>query len=273
MMELPESRTLEKQINSILVGKTVTNVVANSSPHKFAWYKGDPKDYPALLSDRRVIRAESHGGMIEIHLEGIRLIFSDGTNLTYYAEEKDLPKKHQLLLKFDDNTFLVCSIQMYGGLLALKDGETNDYNEIARSKIDPLSDAFDFNYFSSLYAEGESKLSVKEFLATKQRIPGLGNGVLQDILFSAKIHPRRKMGTLSRDEFTTLFESVRNKLKEMTDKGGRDTEKDLYGVAGGYSTILSSKTIDRPCPTCGESIKKEPYMGVNIYYCPNCQKN
>ena len=48
-MELPESRTLEKQINSILVGKTVTNVVANSSPHKFAWYKGDPKDYPAVV--------------------------------------------------------------------------------------------------------------------------------------------------------------------------------------------------------------------------------
>ncbi len=273
MMELPESRTLEKQINNTLTGKRIADVVANGSPHKFAWFKGDPKDYPSLLSNKKVIRAESHGGMIEIHLEGIRLIFSDGTNVRYYAEEKDIPKKHQLLLKFDDNTFLVCSVQMYGGLLALKDGQIENYNEIARNKIDPLSDEFDFSYFASRYTEEESKISVKEFLATKQRIPGLGNGVLQDILFNAKMHPRRKMGTLSKDDFATIFKSVKNTLKDMTDKGGRDTEKDLFGVTGGYSTVLSSKTIDKPCPVCKESIKKEPYMGGNVYYCPNCQKN
>jgi hypothetical protein len=31
------------------------------------------------------------------------------------------------------------------------------------------------------------KLSLKALLATEQRIPGLGNGVLQDILFKARM--------------------------------------------------------------------------------------
>jgi formamidopyrimidine-DNA glycosylase len=273
MMELPESRTLEKQVNNTLKGKKVVDVVANFSPHKFAWFTGDPSDYYSLLVNKKVVRAESHGGMVELHLDGIRLIFSDGANVTYYKEEKDLPKKHQLLLKFNDNTFLACTIQMYGSLWALKDGQTEKYNDIARSKIDPLSDKFDFKYFRSLYSDEEKKISIKEFLATKQRIPGLGNGVLQDILFNAKIHPRHKMGALSDDEFAAVFESVKKTLKEMTDKGGRDTEKDLFGNNGGYSTTLSSKTIDTPCPICKESIKREAYMGGNIYYCPNCQKN
>jgi len=272
MMELPESRTLEKQINKTLIGKKIAGVVANFSPHKFAWFTGEPKDYPTLLINKKVVEAESHGGMVELHLEGVRLIFSDGTNVTYYKEEKDLPKKHQLLLMFDDNTYLVCTIQMYGSLWALKDGQTEKYNDIARSKTDPLSDKFDFEYFTSLYSEEEMKISIKEFLATKQRIPGLGNGVLQDILFNAKIHPRRKMGTLSDDEFILVFKSVKNTLKEMTDKGGRDTEKDLFGNNGGYCTKLSAKTINDPCKVCEGNIIKEAYMGGNIYYCPNCQK-
>jgi formamidopyrimidine-DNA glycosylase len=43
-------------------------------------------------------------------------------------------------------------------------------------------------------------LSAKAFLATEQRIPGLGNGVLQDILFTAGIHPKRKMAAISEEE-------------------------------------------------------------------------
>lgn len=271
-MELPESKTLARQINDTLIGKTIIDVIANSSPHKFAWFSGDPKDYHALLLNRKVIGGEAHGSTSEIYLDGVRLIFNDGANVTYYVNEKDLPKKHQLFLKFDDNTYLVCTIQMYGGLLALKDGQTDKFNEIARSKPDPLSDKFDFEYFKSLYSENDEKKSAKEFLATKQRIPGLGNGVLQDILFNAKIHPRRKMGTLSDDEFILVFKSVKNTLKEMTDKGGRDTEKDLFGNNGGYCTKLSAKTINDPCKVCEGNINKEAYMGGNIYYCVNCQK-
>ena len=38
MMELPESKTLAKQVNDTLIGKTIIDVIANSSPHKFAWF-------------------------------------------------------------------------------------------------------------------------------------------------------------------------------------------------------------------------------------------
>ena len=60
----------------------------------------------------------------------------------------------------------------------------------------PLGDGFDAAYFDRLVAGAKPNLSAKAFLATEQRIPGLGNGVLQDILFNARIHPKRKMATL-----------------------------------------------------------------------------
>jgi formamidopyrimidine-DNA glycosylase len=116
------------------------------------------------------------------------------------------------------------------------------------------------------------KLSAKAFLATEQRVPGLGNGVLQDILWTARIHPKRKMATLSEKDVDAMFQAVKQVLAEMTAQGGRDTERDLFGHPGGYQTVLSRNTVDTPCPACGTIIRKEAYLGGAIYYCAGCQK-
>lgn len=272
MIELPESRNLADQINETLKGKKIQNVAANKSPHKFAWFTGDPLSYHSLLAGKSILSTASHGGMVEIQVEDMRLVFGDGTNIRYYFEGEVLPKKHQLHIEFEDFSSLVCSVQMYGALWALGEGQKEGYNECARSKPNPLSGDFNQSYFQSLFTEQDGKLSVKAFLATKQRTPGLGNGVLQDILFNARLHPKHKMNTLSDNELTSLYNSVKNTLFEMTVNGGRDTEKDLFGCSGGYRTILSAKTADKPCPVCGSTIIREAYLGGNIYFCPECQK-
>ena len=57
----------------------------------------------------------------------------------------------------------------------------------------------------------------------------------------------------------------------MTDRGGRDTEKDLFGTPGGYAVQLSRNTCAEPCPVCGGPIVKEAYLGGAVYYCLHCQ--
>jgi formamidopyrimidine-DNA glycosylase len=100
----------------------------------------------------------------------------------------------------------------------------------------------------------------------------LGNGVLQDILFNAKIHPKLKVSMLGDADRKRLFQSLKSTLKEMSEQGGRDTEKDLFGQPGGYKTKLSQNTVNQPCPVCGGVIVKQPYMGGSIYFCMGCQK-
>ncbi|MRR31240.1 hypothetical protein EG834_13160 [bacterium] len=177
------------------------------------------------------------------------------------------------MLNFEDGSALSCTIQMWGSLLCLKEDEVpwlRDY-PLARQRPSPLSDTFDQTYFLSLQDDKTSKLSTKAFLATEQRIPGLGNGVLQDILWNTLLNPRRLMGELSDAEMLTMFEKVKSALADMTTQGGRDTESDLFGHAGGYKTILSKNTLNDPCPRCGGRIQKETYLGGAVYYCPNCQ--
>ena len=272
MLEIPESTTIARQLNEIVRGKTICNVIANHSPHKFAFYQGNPKYYETILSGQVIGESIGIGAMIEIFAGDCRIVLGDGANLRYYNNFVNVPSKHQLLLELNDGSILVCSIQMYGAVLAFKTG-TNDnkYYLIAKEKPSPLNNSFDLTYFNTLLRGESDKLSAKAYLATEQRIPGLGNGVLQDILFHAGIHPKRKMGTIDQKEYTILFHSVKNTLAEMTDLGGRDTEKDLLGRTGGYKTILSKNTIGKPCPVCGTAIQKSSYLGGAIYWCPTCQ--
>lgn len=97
----------------------------------------------------------------------------------------------------------------------------------------PLSEAFTFDYFLALPAEEKQQAkSVKAILATEQRIPGLGNGVLQDILYNACLHPKRKWNTLSEEEKRVLFSSVKDTLKEMVRQGEGIRRSTFWGSRG-----------------------------------------
>jgi formamidopyrimidine-DNA glycosylase len=271
--ELPEAAVLARQINETVVSRKIKSVVAAQTPHKLAWYFGDPQEYKGLLTGKVISGAASYGGQVEITAGEAKLVFSDGVSLRYCKKGARLPDKHQLLLEFDDGSSLVGSVQMYGGLSAFPEGKNdNKYYLVAKEKPSPLSSDFDEDYFEFLFNENTARLSLKAFLATEQRIPGLGNGVLQDILFNAKMHPKKKAGILSAADQKVLFGSIKNTLSEMTAKRGRDTESDLLGKPGGYKTKLSKNTVGQPCPECGALIRKEAYLGGSIYYCARCQK-
>lgn len=272
MIEIPESRTLAKQAADVLAGRTVTDVFNATHPHKFTWYTGDPAAYKELLAGKKVLSAAGYGAFADLLLEDkVHVALSDGVHMRYCPAGADIPPKYQLLITFDDDSFLVFTVAMYGGINAFRGKLDNPYYLGALSKPSPLDDRFDSAYFDRLVAGAKPNLSAKAFLATEQRIPGLGNGVLQDILFNARIHPKRKMAALGGRGLDALFGAVKSTLAEMAAAGGRDTEKDLFGNPGGYKVVLSKNTYTDPCPVCRGVVVKEAYLGGAVYYCPHCQ--
>jgi formamidopyrimidine-DNA glycosylase len=272
MIELPEAVVLADQLNRALCGKQITRAIANQSPHKFAWYSGDPAQYNQRLAGKVIRGAEAFGNHVEIQADDMRLVIS--TPIRYHPQGEKPPKKHQLALEFNDRSVMSCTVQMWGVLDCFKQNDPGGFPDyhIAKEKPSPLSASFDRAYFDSLLTEGMGDLSAKALLATGQRIPGLGNGVLQDILWTAKIHPKQKMANLSRTDTARMYRAVKSVLKRMADRGGRDTERDLFGCPGGYQTILSKNTVGKLCPACDTIITKEPYLGGSIYFCAGCQK-
>ncbi len=273
MLEIPESKTISLQVGETLTGKRITDVLPASSPHKFAFFSGDPAEYPKLLTGKHILSARGHGMFVDMHCEdNICITLGEGINMRYYPPPEPRPEKHQLLMLFEDGSCAAFTVAMYGGIWAYKGVFDNPYYQGSLNSISPLDDTFDESFFDNLFKNTVKDLSMKALLATEQRIPGLGNGVLQDILFNAGLHPKRKKSTITDFQKGELFHSLKVTLASMTDKGGRDTEKDLFGNAGGYKTLLSKNTLNNPCPNCGNSIKKEAYLGGAVYYCPTCQK-
>lgn len=274
MLELPEIITLADQANRTLVGKKVIKVFNATKVHKFAFYNTDPLEYDNLLTGKTIKTAKGYGMFLDLFMDdGTTISIGDGVSPHYANPGEKIPSNYQLLITFEDESFLVITIAMYGFINVYTDGFIdNEYHEKSKNSISPLDKNYTKETFLKLFADPKKNLTAKAILATGQRIPGVGNGVLQDILFNARIHPKRKISTFSDLEKENLYNSLKSTLQEMTSKGGRDTQKDLYGNAGGYKTILSSKTWKQPCPVCGGVIVKEAFMGGTIYYCPDCQK-
>lgn len=266
MLEYPEVRTVAAQLEREVVGKRIQEVLPPTKHHRFAFFSCEPASYGKYLKDAQIVSAAGFGLFVDILFDnGLGLCFNDGVNLRLNAAAKDW----QLKIILDDSSSLTFSVAMYGGIMLHDSDFDNEYYRKSRQAIPLLSSSFPA-YFRSQMAEAAA-LSSKAFLATKQRFAGLGNGVLQDILLDAGINPKRAIGSLSAAEKNTLADSVVRVVELMTRQGGRNTEKDIYGHAGGYITRLSRYTLANGCPVCGGRLSKENYLGGAVYFCPRCQ--
>lgn len=276
MIELPEAYTIATQMTAALRGKRIAGVVRGNVPHKFAFYNHSEEEYRALLNGRRLESARGNGSFILLGVDsGQFLLFGDGgERILLHASEASLPKKHHFLLRFEDGASLTVTVQGWGFAMLIDPAEFPPPYYREKNRVSPLSAEFNFEFFESLFEElgPDSACSAKYFLVSKPGVWGMGNGCLQDILFQARLHPRRRVVELSPQERRGLYEAIRGMLAEMVRLGGRDSETDLFGQPGGYRRIMHNEAVGEPCPACGSSIEKAAYLGGAVYYCPNCQK-
>jgi formamidopyrimidine-DNA glycosylase len=274
MLELPEVVVIARQMQAELPGRRIVSVVCAASPHKFAFFNHPPEIYSRLLLGTTVTEVRERGGYIVMAVEPpAALLFGDvGGRIRFHRDPATIPAKHQLLLTFADGSALTVSIVLWGGIKVAPPADV-DKEIHSLKRLSPLSAGFSYVAFERLLDDPDqrSTKSAKLFMISKPGLCGVGNGCLQDILFQAKIHPRRRMITLSPQDVRDLYEATRTTIELMVAQGGRDSESDLYGLPGGYQTILDRDAAGKPCPSCGTPIEKAAYLGGAVYFCPVCQ--
>jgi len=277
MIELPEASTIARQMTNELRGKRIESGIRGNAPHKFAFYNRPPEEYQTILKGKTMGPATEQGSLIWASVEPdyTLVLGGGGERILFHRSGDTLPKKHQLLIRFQDSTYLSVTVQGWGAVQLFHESEIaaqRDYH-LGRKAVSPLSDAFTFEYFQGLFGEleAEDPRSIKFFVISKPGIWGVGNGSLQDILFRAKIHPRRRSIAITEKEKRALYEAIKGTLKQAVELGGRDTERDLYDHPGRYKRILESRNVGKPCPECGTPIEKIQYLGGASYFCPRCQ--
>jgi formamidopyrimidine-DNA glycosylase len=162
---------------------------------------------------------------------------------------------------------------MWGAMELFEAGKEQERQYIKNMRPTPVDRAFTFKYFSGLIDEllkGE-KRSTKSLLTQNQLIPGLGNASAQDILFQARLLPRRSLAELSPGQRRDLYDSIVHTVREIIDQGGRNDETDLFAKRGGYIRLMDSAAAGKPCSECGTRVQKIQYLGGACYFCPKCQ--
>ena len=275
MIELPEATTIAGQISAELKGKRIADGNRGNAPHKFAFYNRPAEDYAAILEGKAMGEATVNGWLIlaSVEPEHALVLGCGGERIIYHESDASLPKKRQLLLHFADDTYLTVTVQGWGAALLLHQSDVPGHRFVNLEKPSPLSDAFTVDYFMGLFAGlgKDDRASVKFFMISEPGILGVGNGCLQDVLWQARVHPRRPAVDLTSAEKRRLYTAIREVLQEMVEGGGRDSDRDLHNRLGGYKRILHSKAVGQPCPRCSAPIEKASYLGGAIYVCPSCR--
>jgi len=276
MFELPEFVTLAKQMNDTLRGEVVQKGHLGNSPHKFVWYNRDHAEFERLTNGLTVGEARAKGKWLFLPLEpGYVLLMGEcGGKILYHSPGEKPPKKYHLYLTFEDGSFLTAITQMWGAYELHEQGQDTKREYIKGMRTTPVDPEFTSEYFYALiddHACGK-KRSAKSLLTQDQLIPGLGNAIAQDILFRARLHPRRAMDDLSSEHRQALYRAIVDTVHEVIEKGGRYDEYDLYNHPGGYIRIMDKNAMGHPCPECGYKVEKFQYLGGACYVCPNCQQ-
>ena len=137
--------------------------------------------------------------------------------------------------------------------------------ELGRS---PLDKDFTVIYFKKILHGRKGR--VNSFLLNQKRVADIDNVSVQDILFLPKLHPDRKLNTLTIQEVESLFTSIRTILLKSVEKGSLAYERVFCGDLSRFSEddfIIAYQT-GKPCPKCSIPIKKIKSGPTASYVCP-----
>ena len=109
MIGFPRVMNLAEQIRKTLTGKRISDVSANRSPHAFAWYSGDPTDYPAMLRGKTVSGAHVFSGSAWIEADDMRLQIS---TLSSTMPQAKASCKTPAFVQFEDGSAISCTVQI-----------------------------------------------------------------------------------------------------------------------------------------------------------------
>jgi formamidopyrimidine-DNA glycosylase len=166
-----------------------------------------------------------------------------------------------------------CDPRRFGTGELILGGEALDAFFATRVGIEPLGPELTGERLR-LLARGR-RAPIKAFLLDQRRVAGVGNIYADEALFLAKIHPLRAAGSLKRDQYAALAQSVRHVLTAGIDAGGASIDDFRHpdGVQGAFQNgFLVHLRRGEPCPACGTEVVKFVAAGRGTYCCESCQK-
>lgn len=269
MPELPEVETTRRGLEPYVVGRRVVTLAVHEP--RLRWPV--PDDLPAQLAGQRITGAGRRAKYLLIRLEAGTLLVHLGMSGSLRILPADTPRlahDHYDLLLDSGNTLRFNDPRRFGSL-HYTSGDPRQHPLLARLAPEPFDPAFNADYLWRI-TRGR-RASIKQVLMNSRLVVGVGNIYANETLFRARIRPRRRAQSLTRDEAARLVKDVRGVLS-VAIKAGGTTLRDYVGADGepGYFRQKLYVYECKECRVCGTAIRQLTQQGRSSYYCPICQR-
>lgn len=274
MPELPEVETIRRQLSRKIIGKTIKSVKVRYSK---VVRKTSASAFRRFLVGQKIKNLGRHGKLLFIRLANSKTIVIHlklaGRLL---IEKKDTaPRKlTEVVFGFKNFQMFYDDLRRFGWMKIISTSDEAGFLEKEKLGPDFFSRGMNLKKFKEILGKrGKSK--IKPTLMDQSLIAGIGNIYAQEACFTAGLHPERKISTLSKGEFSKLYNALARVMKRAVGLHGASTDAyiDAFGKKGSFVPLL--KVYGRegePCLRCKIKLKKQILAGRGTVWCSGCQK-
>ncbi len=115
----------------------------------------------------------------------------------------------------------------------------------------------------------QGRVQLKGVLRSQSVIAGIGNAYSDEILHVAKMSPFKPASNLSDDELKTLYDAMRETLKDAVDRSAGLAVQDLKSEKKSGLRVHGRK--GQKCPVCGDIVREVSFADSSLQYCATCQ--
>ncbi|MCR4277243.1 MAG: bifunctional DNA-formamidopyrimidine glycosylase/DNA-(apurinic or apyrimidinic site) lyase [Candidatus Roizmanbacteria bacterium] len=286
MPELPEVETIKRLLKPNLIGKIISEVEI-LSPKNFVGKKSDVIGAKITSVDRygkvlvfrleKLDKLDKLYNFLNIHfkLSG-QILFSKNVDKAIFKNTIPFTKGNKMpanttrvIVEFTDGSGIFFNDLRKFGWIKVSE------QPLKPKGIDVLDKKFTVKFLTDL--TDSTKRPIKPVLMDQDLITGIGNIYANDSLFLAKIHPQRLSNSLTENEVTLLYKTIKQTINEgIKDLGSSGADEAFIlpdGSRGGHQrNFLVYQREKQPCLNCKTIIKRIKHNGRSSFFCQNCQK-
>ncbi len=248
MPELPEAERARLQINRVLDRE----IVAVDDRDTYVCRPHPPGEIAGALVGHKLARSHRRGKFLWVETDGGGPVLGLHLGMAGRLDVDGPPAPR------DWDRFAIEFAG--GGRLALR-----DKRRLGRAVLEP-----DFSHVGPDAAEvprdtfrtrvGRGTAPLKARLLDQTVIAGVGNLLADEVLWRARLSPRRLAGELETDELDRLRRELRAAVRAAITHGGVHT-----------GDVIPHRRRDGHCPRCGTPMARDTIGGRTTYWCPACQ--
>jgi formamidopyrimidine-DNA glycosylase len=283
MPELPEVETVRRGLLPVMEGKLIARAQVNRPdlrwplPDRMADRLTGARVVALRRRSKYILADLSTGETLLIHLGMSGRMLVSGAMLGEFHHHHPAPAKHDhVVLDMEGGARVTFNdARRFGAMDLMATGSEDSHPLLAALGPEPLGNAFSESYLAERL---QGRMTpIKSALLDQHLVAGLGNIYVCEVLFRARISPRRLAGNIGAARAARLVPIIRDVLAEAIEAGGSSLRdyRQADGELGYFQHAFRVYGREgQPCVTdgCGGTIARVVQSGRSSFYCPHCQR-